>query len=317
MSKNPFFSIIIPLYNKEKHIENTIRNIHNQTFQDFEIIIVNDGSTDNSYNLAKNFNDNKTLLYSTENKGVSHARNFGIKKANAKLIAFLDADDTWNNHHLEDLKELYVSYPNCGLYCKAYSKRYRNTLIKSVYKNIPEQTNWMGIVSDYFESSLINCIAWTSAVAIPKHIFDSIGDFDKTITMGAGEDTDLWLRIALKHPVAFYNKISAIHNLHAENRISNSNTNNRQFINLDKFEVLSIENKSLKVYLDINRYSIAIQYLLVGNPVKAKEYINKIGKSSLNNKQRFLLRTNTPFLRLVLNFKNYLRKLNINFSAYK
>lgn len=314
---SPLFSVIIPLYNKENYIENTIKSVLAQSFSDFEVVIVNDGSTDNSEAIVNYFNDSRIRFFTIENHGVSYARNFAIKKAEGKLIAFLDADDIWYTHHLEDLKKLYDYYPNCGLYCKAYLKKNRNATIKPHFKKIPKQLNWMGIVEDYFESSLINCIAWTSAVAIPKKKINSIGFFDTAITLGAGEDTDLWLRIALKYPVAFYNKISAIHNLHAENRLSKLNTNNRKFLNLDKYNILSEGNKSLKVYLDINRFSIAIQYKLVGNTVKANEYIEKIHKTNLNKKQRFLLSFNTPFLKLFFNVKNYLCKHNIPFSIYK
>ena len=258
-----------------------------------------------------------SIKLKTENKGVSHARNFGIKKSKANLIAFLDADDIWYNHHLEDLKQLFVVYPNCGLYCKAYVKQQNNFIIESVYKNIPKQVNWMGIIDDYFESSLINCVAWTSAVAIPKQTLEDINNFDESITLGAGEDIDLWLRIALKHPVAFYNKISAIHKLHAKNRISNSNTNDRKFINLDKYESLTKKNKSLKAYLDLNRYSIAIQYRLIGNTTKANDYIGKINENNLNKKQVFLLKSNIVFLKLLLHLKRYLKTININLSTYK
>ncbi|WP_396601749.1 glycosyltransferase family 2 protein [Algibacter sp. R77976] len=317
MLKKPFFSIVIPLYNKEKHIESTIKSILKQSMQDFEVIVVNDGSTDSSCHEVKTINDNRILLYSIKNKGVSHARNFGIKKANAKLIVFLDADDIWLNNHLEDLKELYESFPNCGMYCKAYTKQYRKTFIKSVYKNIPQKNNWKGIVDDFFESSTINCIAWTSAVMIPEKIINDIGYFDENITLGAGEDTDLWIRIALKYKVAFSNKPSAIHNLGADNRISNSNTNARIFLNLDKYEAVSKKSKALKVYLDLNRYSIAIQYKIAGNTEKANEYIDKIDKDNLNRKQLFLLKRNTFFIKLMLNIKKLLRFLNIDLSTFK
>lgn len=317
MSKPPFFSVIIPLYNKENHIKKTIDSVINQTFLEFEIIIVNDGSTDQSLHIVETINNKKIKIYTTENKGVSAARNFGINKASSNLIVFLDADDTWYNHHLEDLKKLYNRYPNCGMYCKAYSKKNGNKTIKSHYKNIPEQIDWMGIINDYFESSLINCIAWTSAVAIPKHILNNFNNFDTTITMGAGEDIDLWLRIALKYPVAFYNKISAIHNLNAENRLSKLNTNSRRFIDLDQYEILAKKNKSLKKYLDINRFSIAIQYKLANNLIKANDYISKIDKSNLNKKQRIILSFNIPILKFFFNIKNYLRKLDIQLSMYK
>ena len=102
----PFFSIIIPLYNKEKFIENTIQSALNQTFLDFELIVVNDGSTDGSLELVKAFKDQRIKIYSIRNDGVSKARNFGIQKASTNLIVLLDADDLWKSNHLEELYNL-------------------------------------------------------------------------------------------------------------------------------------------------------------------------------------------------------------------
>ena len=98
----PFFSVIIPLYNKEKYIKNTLKNVLKQTFKNFEIIIINDGSTDNSLKEAQLVSDNRITIYTQKNSGVSDARNFGIKKARGEYIALLDADDIWNTNHLEE-----------------------------------------------------------------------------------------------------------------------------------------------------------------------------------------------------------------------
>jgi len=313
----PFFSIVIPLFNKEKHINATLESALVQTFQDFEIIVVNDGSTDNSEAIVEQNEDARIHLFTIKNQGVSHARNYGIEKANAALIVFLDADDIWKTHHLENLKSLYEEFPNCGLYAMAYEKRNKNLLIPSVYKDIPKTKDWKGIVPDYFESSSINSIAWTSATMVPKTIVDAIGKFDETITLGAGEDTDLWIRIAIDYPVAFSNKVTAIHNLHTENRISNSNTNQRQFINLDIYEEQAKTNKSLKKYLDLNRFSIAIQYKLIGNKEKAKILVSKIDPKNLTEKQRLLLKLNTSALKIATKLKDNLQNRGILLSSYR
>jgi len=310
----PFFSIIIPLYNKENHIIDTLISVINQSFTDFEIIIINDGSTDKSVEKAAFIKDDRIQLFFIENQGVSKARNYGIDKASASLIVFLDADDIWKVNHLENLKTLFQKFPNCGLYATAYVKQINTIKIPSVYKNIPS-SDWMGIVDNFFESSLINCIAWTSAVMIPKKILIKIGEFN--ITLGSGEDTDLWIRIALKHPVAFSNTVTAIHNLHAENRISNSNTNLRKFIDLDKFENIAKSNKSLKKYLDLNRFAIAIQYKLVGNKEKANQYIRGIDFKNLNKKQQFLLNCNSSVLKILLGLKLKLQQSGINLSSFR
>lgn len=313
----PFFSIVIPLYNKENFITKTINSTLNQTFEDFEIIVVNDGSTDDSANKVEAINDKRVTLYTIKNQGVSHARNYGINKAKTDYICFLDADDFWYNNHLEQLNTLLQEHPDCGLYASAYQQKIGKTLIESVYKDIPKQENWSGIVDDYFKSSLVNSIAWTSAVMVPKHIFDTIGLFDENITLGAGEDTDLWIRIALKHPVAFSNTVTAIHNLDAENRITNSNTNLRQFLDLDKYEADTKEHEYLKHYLDLNRYSIGLQYKLAGNSKKAKDYFNKIDENNLNSKQKTLIKSNVFVLKVLMNFQRQLRRFNINLTAFK
>ena len=102
------FSIIIPLYNKEKDIKKTLKSVLNQSFEDFEIIIINDGSTDNSEEIVKSIIDKRIFLYTKNNEGVSIARNYGVEKATSGFIAFLDADDYWHPNHLENLHTLLI-----------------------------------------------------------------------------------------------------------------------------------------------------------------------------------------------------------------
>src|SRR5699024_6424946 len=100
------FSIVIPLYNKELSITNTLQSVLNQTFTDFEVVIVNDGSTDNSVEKVEAFNDPRIRLIHQANAGVSAARNKGIEEANYDWISFLDADDLWMENHLSILKNM-------------------------------------------------------------------------------------------------------------------------------------------------------------------------------------------------------------------
>ncbi|WP_191859308.1 glycosyltransferase family 2 protein [Hanstruepera ponticola] len=310
------FSIVIPLYNKANSIAETLNSVINQTFSDFEIIIVNDGSTDKSLKVVEKFTDTRIKLLTTKNQGVSAARNFGIKKAQGNYIAFLDADDFWKKNHLELLNMLLNKFPNCGMYCMAYAKKHKSLTYPARYNNVSKVNGWMGLIDDYFESSLKNAIAWTSATMIPKKVLNEIGLFNEKIILGAGEDTDLWIRIALNYSVAFCNTITAIHNLESENRITKSNTNDRKFIDLDVYEPLVKTNKSLKKYLDVNRFSIGIQYKLVGNNKKADAYLKKIDLNSLNKKQRFLINKSTNALRFFVAIQNLLRKIKINSSPF-
>ena len=118
----PVISVVIPVYNKEKFIENTIYSVLNQTLSDFELIIVDDSSTDKSLSIIDSIKDKRIKTYSIKNSGVSKSRNYGVEKSSSNLIAFLDADDLWKNNHLEQLYKLYLENPNCGMYAMSYIK---------------------------------------------------------------------------------------------------------------------------------------------------------------------------------------------------
>ena len=106
MSKPPFFSIVIPLYNKEDYIKDTLKSVLNQTYRSFEIIIVNDGCTDSSVEIVKSFSDSRITIFNQKNQGLSGARNSGIKHSKYNYIAFLDADDLWCEDYLNTICNL-------------------------------------------------------------------------------------------------------------------------------------------------------------------------------------------------------------------
>ncbi|HLT52566.1 MAG TPA: hypothetical protein VKZ97_01660, partial [Flavobacteriaceae bacterium] len=176
--------------------------------------------------------------------------------------------------------------------------------------------NWSGILDNYFKSSINNTIAWTSAVAIPKKVLLETNGFDESITLGAGEDTDLWIRIALNYPVAFSNIATAVHNLHAFNRLSNSNTNKRTFLNLDKYEEEANKRPYLKKYLDRNRFSIGLQYKLSGNSNQSKDFFKKIAKKNLNWKQKILLSSPMFLLKAYISIQRFLRKIGVKLTPF-
>lgn len=309
-------SVIIPLYNKENFIEATLKSALNQTFTDFEILIINDGSTDKSEEKVLLFNDDRIQIFSTINQGVSAARNLGIEKASGKIIAFLDADDFWYSNHLENIFQLYTLFPECGLLCTNYERFYNSDkIVKPFFKDIPEFP-WKGIVNDFFKSSYIERIAWTSAVAIPKSVFDEVGYFDPKITLGAGEDTHLWIRIALKFKVAFDNEISSRHVLDAENRISLSNTLKRSFAKFDEFKEEEKINLWLKKYLDLYRLEFAIKHKLAGDLKTFKYYIENIDSQNISFKTKILISFPVLVLQKLFLIKKYLERKNILFSVY-
>lgn len=309
-------SVVIPLYNKEKDIADTLNSLFCQTFKNFEVVIVNDGSTDNSEAIVKNFNDKRIRLFSKENEGVSRTRNFGVENAQTDHIVFLDADDYWYPFHLENLHNLISEFPDEKWYATAYEKKHNKKLTTAMISPIMEKEFETGIVDNYFENSLIDALAWTSAVCMKKVFFQSLNGFDPTITNGAGEDIDLWLRAALRAPLVFSTKISARHNLDGSNRISLIPTKQRVFMNLDKYEAMAKENPYLKKYLDVNRFSFAIQHRLAKDEVSFENYVKNIDPENLTSKQRFLLRQSRSALIGMKNFKFLMESLGARLTAF-
>lgn len=218
----PMVSVIIPLYNKEPHIKRTINSILAQKIQDFEIIIVDDGSTDKSAEVVKEFTDPRIRLIQQENAGVSAARNRGIEEAKADLVAFLDADDEWTPSFLETVFRLREKYPEAGIYVTAYLFCNPKGEVRTAkYKEI-EAAPWEGLIKSYFLSAAKGehpvC---SSAVCIPRKVLMKEKGFKVGISWG--EDDDMWGRIALNHPVAFSWQTGAIYHKGATNRLCNLN----------------------------------------------------------------------------------------------
>jgi len=220
MIEQPFFSVIIPLYNKAKYIKNAIRSILQQSYDNYEIIVIDDGSTDRGPDIVNKINNYRIRLSKQDNQGVSAARNTGIENARYEIIAFLDADDEWMPGHLEVLTRLAIKYPEAAAYATAYQIKEKHGQTRVLnFKAIPPLP-WEGIIPDYFKSvSSGPELIWTSAVAVRKGIFKNIGNFN--IGLKNGEDADMWLRIALEYPIVFSSEVTAVYNLEDENSAAN------------------------------------------------------------------------------------------------
>ena len=131
----PFFTVIIPLYNKENFIENTLKSVLNQNFTDFEVIIINDGSTDKSEEKVFRFKDSRILYFLKSNEGVSATRNFGIEKANAQYIAFIDADDYWYPDFLQEMYRYITLFPEQKVFSSAIETETLKKIIRIRKRN--------------------------------------------------------------------------------------------------------------------------------------------------------------------------------------
>lgn len=311
----PFFSVIIPLYNKEAFIENTLKSVLQQTFQDFEIIIIDDGSTDNSYQNALRFNNDKIKLFKQNNKGVSVTRNLGIEYATSKYIALLDADDVWYPNHLFELKKQIDLFPDAGLYCNNYEIFHNESVCKKATFNFSYGTECL-IVEDYFKASIINSVAWTSAVGFSKEIFKKLGGFNTSYK--TAQDLDLWIRFALRHKVSFNPAVTMSYKFYIDNSLS-KNEKEYNYIRYDFINSYNDEakiNASLKLYLDVNRYALALRSKLNGDKQLYLKVKKEIDFKSLNFKQVVLLHIPKNVLKFIKRFQNYLINKKIYVSAF-
>ena len=205
-------SVVIPLYNKEKKIEYTLKSVFTQTFQNFEIVIVDDGSTDNSVEEVEKFTDSRIRLIHQTNAGVSAARNRGIEAASGELIAFLDADDVWMPEYLATQYGLYQKYPECSVYACNYEFRdSEGKVTPTIIRKLPFEGD-DGILSNYFEvASCSHPPLWTSAVVVKKSAIQAIGGFP--IGIKSGEDLLTWARLAVSGTIVYSKTVQAIYNL--------------------------------------------------------------------------------------------------------
>lgn len=309
----PYFSVIIPLYNKEKYIEKTIKSVLNQFFNDFEIIVVDDGSTDNSLNIVSQFNSTKINIIKQSNKGVGAARNLGINHANADYIALLDADDCWHDNHLTEMKKQIDLFPQVGLYCNNYEVLYSKNNCKKARFNFPYEEECV-IVKDYFKASIINSVAWTSSVGFAKTKFDGLGGFNESLK--TAQDLDLWIRFALEHPVSFNPKITMTYKLYVESSLSKNEYNLIRYDFINSYPEEEKRNPSLKLYLDINRYAVAIRSKINGETDIYSKLKNEIDFNNLNSKQKFLIRLPVFILKIFKKIYQFLINRNLYISAY-
>ncbi len=196
------FSVIIPLYNKEVSISRTIKSIQNQSYQDFEIIIVDDGSTDNGMLEVHKINDNRIRCFYQENRGVSSARNRGIKEAKGEWVAFLDADDEWNSEYLQIILQLQKKFPDCNVCATAYIKQNAKGEKCSITLNNTQSIVSHFVLDNYFEvAATSDPPIHTSSICVKKSSILSVGGFPEDVSQG--EDLLTWAKLASNNKIAY------------------------------------------------------------------------------------------------------------------
>lgn len=268
------FSVIVPLYNKAPYVEKALKSILAQTFSDYELIVVNDGSVDESLAVAsKTLEGSNATIINQKNSGVSTARNNGVAASHGEYICFLDADDWWEPAFLERMNAFVDEYPEAKLFASNYN--YIKNGKAFVKLNIP--TGYFNYCKTYAETL---CMPVTSiSVCLSKNTFEEFNGFNPKLKLG--EDFDLWIRIALKHKVAFLNELLSNYNQDVE--IANRATRRLQkpeshmLWNLDYLDEEEKRNPEYKQLIDNLRVYVLYPYFLSKEyHYDAKEQLDKV-----------------------------------------
>ena len=186
-------NIIIPTYNRAQKLIRAISSVLSQTFRDYEIIVIDDGSNDSTKSAMSRFEGRISYTAHPSNLGVSAARNTGIRKSRAPFIAFLDSDDYW----LPDKLAVQISFFETHPYAQACQTD--EIWIRKGHRVNPKKKH-LKPSGDIFEPSLKLCLVSPSAVMLRRSLLEEVGLFDEDLI--ACEDYDLWLRIACQHPIS-------------------------------------------------------------------------------------------------------------------
>lgn len=307
----PRFSIIIPVFNKEMFVAKTIKSVLSQTFSDFEIIVINDGSTDKSEAEILSITDERIRYFSKENEGVAVARNFGISKASADYICFLDADDFWFLHFLETMNEYIQKLSEEKVFACAIEIETNKKTFPAQYSF--DQKSEFEIVN-FFEASQRETVLWTSSVCIHKEVLEKTGVFDEQLKVS--EDTDLWIRIGLHYQVVFIWQILARY-VFDEKSISRNLNYIFEDAFFEKYASEEKQNPAVKKYMDLNRFSSVIKCNLTGKWQSSMEIYSAIDLKTLSKKKRILLELPPILLKSLVGFQRFLVNIGLGNSVFR
>ncbi|HPC35526.1 MAG TPA: glycosyltransferase [Candidatus Marinimicrobia bacterium] len=238
-------SVIIPTYNREACLERAIVSVLNQTYRNFELIVIDDGSTDNTSRIIHRYK-NKIRYYSQLHSGVSTARNLGLEKSEGTWVAFLDSDDYWLPRKLERQMQCLAENPK-WLVLQTDEKWIRNGVVVNPTKKHQKYSGWI------FAQCLPLCIVSPSAVIVHQKVFNDVGVFDESLPVC--EDYDLWLRVSLKYEIGLLPEKLIVKTGGHSDQLS------RKYWGIDRYRVLALE-KILNAELDRQQTELVLDEII-------------------------------------------------------
>ncbi|EGK02952.1 MULTISPECIES: glycosyltransferase family 2 protein [Dysgonomonas] len=299
------YSVVIPLYNKEDSIVKTVKSVLNQEYAQFEIVVVNDGSTDKSLERLSQIQDDRIRIISTENGGVSHARNVGIREAKYEWIAFLDGDDIWEKNYLHEMVLFMEKYSDAQMY--GANRYIINKSGDIVRKKCRLNADFMGYLLPYYKyASSMGPLFFLSSTIVNKEKSIEIGLFDETLSFG--EDMDFIIRFTFYNKVAFYNRYLIYYRNDSENRAMERVHPFKKTIQYQvlegKYDEFASEDSIFNKYIN----GLALRYLMIPILDKYKldkkiidKYIKRTRTSDIGLK-KYILYIPYPIIKFLVSF---------------
>ncbi len=305
-------SVIIPSYNKQDFIEESINSVINQTYKNIEIIVVDDCSSDKTLDILKKYENKIKLYINNINKGASFCRNYGFKKSRGKYIAHLDCDDYYHKNKISQSID-YITKKN-------YFFIYTNVnLINSCGKILHNNNNIQSIgEGDISKKLLLNEISITNSTLVAKReCFNKVGLFDEKIFLAA--DREMLTRLSLNYKAGFLNEHLTFYRVHTNNMYINIDNTIKEFVyilNKNKNNNMFKNKKFFNTCLCNIYYNYSKFYIMFSDYQKSKKLLFKILMNNINYKKIHLVLLLILLVYIFPNFlKNYLRKKHLNYET--
>ena len=276
-------SVVIPLYNKESCIRKTIDSILSQSFGDFEIVIVDDGSSDGSAKIVSSIPDDRIRLITKVNGGPSSARNRGIEEAKGDYVAFIDADDIWSPDYLKEMVDLMADFPDAVIWGFNYSMiqdgQVKNSTVEEYRGYVSERWDYF----PFFFSSSSTCCRRSTLI--------ELGGFDERMVYG--EDIDMWFRLLLRGKGVLDTRVLAFYNKDGEDSLTQHRMPLEKHLPffIDKYAQARKDDPCFRRFFDEQMVYRLYPYLFDKEYKKtACELSKKLDYSLLKNSMKFRMR---------------------------
>lgn len=273
--QEPTFTVVIPLYNKEDYIVKSVQSVLNQTFIDFELLVIDDGSSDSSLKKLQGISDLRLRIIKKKNGGVSSARNFGINHARGKYVAFLDADDEYEENYLREVELLFNRFPESSAAATAFFiKRGQLKTRCVVPQGVPEKGM---VITDFFTKWSMGAFFFTSSITVKTEYFKNNNKwFPEGESMG--EDQEIWFHLAEYGAIAYIPMHLSNYNIEVENSLTRSSKLTEELPFVTRLRAtINGEKQDRSKLLFLQKYDLerAVNNALVGNKKLAFSILRK------------------------------------------